>query len=112
MKLDGFLQVREGFLFGLALAGDVEFEALRDIPVSFAPDGGRKRPVHDHTLSRDGQGDLLNRFPKRPHPLNQNGLGKLPRPTKQKRPKILIPIPVRSRRSRLHPILQPPKIFD
>ena len=35
VKLQRFLQVSRGVLFGLALAGDIDFEARRDIPLSF-----------------------------------------------------------------------------
>jgi hypothetical protein len=39
VKFQGFLQIRESFLFGFALARDVEVEALRDVPGAFLPDG-------------------------------------------------------------------------
>jgi len=37
VQFQGFLQVGESFFFGLALAGDIDLEALRDVPVSLAP---------------------------------------------------------------------------
>jgi len=52
VKFQRFLQVGESFFFGLSLAGDIDFEALRDIPVSFTPNGCGKRSLHDHILSQ------------------------------------------------------------
>src|SRR5271170_7612331 len=43
VKLERFPQVAESFLLGFALAGDVEFKALRDKPVSFPPNGRSER---------------------------------------------------------------------
>lgn len=39
VELESFAQVGEDFFFGVALAGDVDFEALRDEPGSFTPNG-------------------------------------------------------------------------
>lgn len=52
MKFQGFLQVVEGFCFGCALAGDINLEALRDEPISFAAKCRGKRALHDAILSR------------------------------------------------------------
>src|SRR5208283_2211776 len=43
MQLNRFLEIGKGLLLGLALASDVEFQALGDIPPPLAPDGCRKR---------------------------------------------------------------------
>ena len=51
VKLQRFLQVSKGLLFGLTLAGDIDFEALRDVPIPFPPDGGGEWSLHDHILS-------------------------------------------------------------
>jgi hypothetical protein len=37
MKLQRFSQISERLFFGLALAGDIKFEALGDVPISFSP---------------------------------------------------------------------------
>ena len=39
VKFKRFLQIGECLFLSLALAGDVDFETLSDIPVSFTPDG-------------------------------------------------------------------------
>ncbi len=39
VKLQSFLKVGKSFLFGLTLACDVDFETLRNVPVSLTPDG-------------------------------------------------------------------------
>ena len=54
VKFQRFLQVGESLFFGLALAGDIDFEALRDIPFPFAPNSRGERSLHDHILSQDG----------------------------------------------------------
>jgi hypothetical protein len=46
MELQCFLQVRDSLLLGLALTGDIGFEALRDIPISFSPDGCGEWSIH------------------------------------------------------------------
>ena len=50
VKLQRFLQVRKRLLFRLTLTRDVNFEALRDKPVSFAPDGCGECSLHDHIV--------------------------------------------------------------
>ena len=37
MKFERLLQIFQGLLFGLALAGDVDFKTLRYVPLAFAP---------------------------------------------------------------------------
>jgi hypothetical protein len=37
IKLQGFLQILERFFFGFALTGNIYIEALRDVPIPFAP---------------------------------------------------------------------------
>src|ERR1700683_5203480 len=44
-------QIGKSFFLTFTLAGDIDFQALRNIPVSFAPHGSRERPLHDHILS-------------------------------------------------------------
>jgi len=46
IELQGFFEVFESLVFRFALAGYVDFEALRDIPVPFAPDSRRERSLH------------------------------------------------------------------
>jgi hypothetical protein len=40
MQFERFLEIRERFLFGRSLAGDVDFEALGHVPIALAPDCG------------------------------------------------------------------------
>src|SRR5258708_558195 len=53
VQLECFLQVVESFFFTLTLAGDIHFETLRDIPLSFAPDCCSERSLHDNILSQE-----------------------------------------------------------
>jgi hypothetical protein len=55
VKLQCFFQIGKSLFFALALAGDIDFEALRNIPVPFTPDGRSERSLHYHILSHDGQ---------------------------------------------------------
>jgi len=55
VKFQRFLQVGERFFFALTLAGHVYFQALRNIPVSLAPDGSGELSLHDNILSHDGR---------------------------------------------------------
>ena len=50
MKFKRFLEVGEVLLFSLALAGDIDFEALRYVPVGFSPHGCRERSLHEPVL--------------------------------------------------------------
>ena len=52
VKLQRFLQVGESFFFGRTLTGDIDLEALGNIPVTFAPNGSSKRSLHDHILAQ------------------------------------------------------------
>src|ERR1035437_3715668 len=51
VQLQRFLQVGESLFFAFTLAGDIDFEALRNVPLSFAPDGRGKRLLHNNVLS-------------------------------------------------------------
>ena len=51
VQLQRFLQVGKSLFFAFTLAGDIDFEALRNVPLSFAPDGRGKRLLHDNILS-------------------------------------------------------------
>ena len=53
VELQSFLQVVEGFFFGFASAGDVNFQAVRDVPISFAPNRCSKWPFHDSILAQE-----------------------------------------------------------
>ena len=52
MKLQRLLQIRKSFFFALTLAGNIDFKALRDEPISLAPDGSSERSFHSHILSQ------------------------------------------------------------
>ena len=67
MKFHCFLQVGERLFFGFALTGDVNFQALRDVPVSFAPNRCGKWSFHDCILAQDSEpSDLILRLKVRP----------------------------------------------
>ena len=51
-KLQGFLQIREGFFFRLALACDIHFQTLRDEPVALPPDRSSKWALHAAILAQ------------------------------------------------------------
>src|SRR5437879_5122196 len=51
MKIERLFQILQSLFFALTLAGDLDFQALRNIPVSLAPDGRSERSFHDHILS-------------------------------------------------------------
>lgn len=53
VKLQSLFQVGEGFFFGFTLAGDVNFEALRDVPITLAPNRCRKWTFHEGILALD-----------------------------------------------------------
>jgi hypothetical protein len=59
VELKRFLQVGKSFVFGLTLTGNVNFETLRDVPVSFTPDGCCEWSLHFYILSQDAE--LLGR---------------------------------------------------
>jgi hypothetical protein len=65
VKFQGFLQIGESLFLGLTLAGDVDFEALRNIPISFAPDCRSKRSFHFHILPQDSQESYFRGLPNR-----------------------------------------------
>jgi hypothetical protein len=50
MKLQRFLQVEKCLFFVLALAGDVHFQALSDVPVALTPDDRGKRTLYESIL--------------------------------------------------------------
>ena len=52
VQFNRFLEIGKGLFLGLALAGNVEFEALGDIPPPLAPNGSRKWSLHDLIVSR------------------------------------------------------------
>ena len=58
VKLQRFLQVGEGLFFGVAPAGDIDLEALRDIPIPLAPYGSSERSLHGDILSQKGRVSL------------------------------------------------------
>jgi len=52
VQFQRFLQVGASFFFGRTLTGDIDLEALGNIPVTFAPNGSGKRSLHDHILAQ------------------------------------------------------------
>ena len=65
VQLQRFFQVGESLLFGLALAGDVDLEALRNVPVPFAPNCSGKRSLHDHIQAQERE--IAGLFLRKPH---------------------------------------------
>ena len=39
MEFERFLQIGQRLLFALALAGNIKFQALRDVPIALTPNG-------------------------------------------------------------------------
>ena len=52
VQFQRFLQVGKSLFLGLALAGDVEFQALGDIPLPLTPNGRSERSLHDLIVSQ------------------------------------------------------------
>ena len=51
VQFQRFLQVGESLSFGFALASDIDFQALGDVPLPLAPNGRGEWSLHDHILS-------------------------------------------------------------
>jgi hypothetical protein len=51
VKFQGFRQICERFFFGLALAGDIDFQTLRDEPLPLTPNRRREWSLHEPILS-------------------------------------------------------------
>ncbi len=51
MELERLTEIGESFFFRFALAGDIDFKALGNVPVSFAPNGCSKRSSHKFSLT-------------------------------------------------------------
>jgi len=66
MQFQRFLQIRESCVLSFALAGDIHFQALGDIPVAFPPYGCRERSLHKRIVSQRGQTEVLRPDRKRP----------------------------------------------
>jgi len=47
MQFECFPQIGEGLFFRLPLASDIDFEALRHVPIPLAPDGRGKWSLHN-----------------------------------------------------------------
>src|SRR5664280_117624 len=52
VQFNRFLEIVKSLFLGVALAGDVEFEALGDIPPPLAPNGSRKWSLHELIVSK------------------------------------------------------------
>ena len=52
VEFQSFLQVREGLFLGFPLAGNVEFQALGDVPRPLAPDRRCEWSLHDFIVSQ------------------------------------------------------------
>jgi hypothetical protein len=63
VQFNRFLEVGKSLFLSLALARDIEFQALGHIPVTFSPNGSGKRSHHVHIVS---QARLLGATAQRP----------------------------------------------
>ena len=52
VKLQRLLQISQGLVFALALAGNIQLQALRDVPIPFTPNGCGERSLHNYILSQ------------------------------------------------------------
>ena len=52
VQFQGFFQVGKSLFFGLALTGEVEFQTLGDVPLSFTPNGGGEWSLHRLIVSQ------------------------------------------------------------
>ena len=64
MEFERFPQICQRLFFSLALAGDIQFETLGDVPVVFAPDGRGERSLHVTPPDEAGYGQK-SRIPSR-----------------------------------------------
>jgi hypothetical protein len=60
MEFQCFFQIGKCLLFSLTLTGDINFQALGDVPIAFAPNGRSKRSLHGFILSQAPTGCGLN----------------------------------------------------
>lgn len=51
VQFNRFLEVGKSLFLSLALAGDIDLQALGDIPTPLAPNGSGKRSLHDLIVS-------------------------------------------------------------
>ena len=63
VKLEGFSEIFERLVFRGALTGNVDFQALCDVPVALTPDGRGERSLHVIIVSH-----LKKRFCLSAHP--------------------------------------------
>ena len=51
LDFESLVEVGQSLFFGLALTGYIDFQALRDEPIAFAPNGRSERSLHAFILS-------------------------------------------------------------
>src|ERR1035437_788968 len=66
VQFNRFLEVGKSVFLGIALACDVEFEALGDIPLPLAPNGSRKWSLHHLIVSQARVLRMAARVPRVP----------------------------------------------
>ena len=74
VELQRFFQVGERLFFGLTLAGDIDFEALGNVPVPFSPNCSGKRSLHDHILAQKADFRLGYFWVSRTRPVSTTAL--------------------------------------
>ena len=63
MEFERFLQIGQRLLFALALAGNIKFQALRDVPIALTPNGCGERSFHDYYSFTGGRLPPASRDP-------------------------------------------------
>ena len=56
VQFEGFPEILERFFSGSTLAGNIDFQALRYVPVTLTPDSRGKRSLHGLIVSHEGLG--------------------------------------------------------
>ncbi len=73
VQFQRLLQVGERTFFGFALAGDIDFQALGDVPIPLAPNGRGEWSFHDYILSHGNRPSHAN--PGVTWKINQRSIG-------------------------------------
>ncbi len=63
VQFERFLEVGKSLFLGLALAGNVDFQALGDVPLPLTPNGGSEWSLHEPIVSQAGVRRTVARAP-------------------------------------------------
>lgn len=61
VEFEGFSEIIESFFFRGPLAGNIDFQALRHVPVTLTPDTRGKRSLHGFIVSHGGWDSVVPR---------------------------------------------------